>query len=324
TTTNTRKDGTYQNYVDFWKQPKFNDQYWDTGTSINNSWTWNTIVTKFNRTGNEIENVDALKIYSTALFGYGNSIVKAVANNSKHRQAAFDGFEDYSTISEDEDHFSYIEFKDSLTDRVSHTGLYSIRISPHQTRSVTKGILYHEEIAGCYPDTSENHYVIKPTEILEQFSPDSGDYIISCWVKDSIEYNGLPQLQDSIFVSVSVSSGMGAFYTFTPKGPVINGWQRFEGKFHVPENAICINVALNTGNQVAYFDDLRIHPWQANMKSFVYNPRTLRLVAELDENNYATFYEYDEEGRLVRIKRETERGIVTLQESRTGLKINND
>jgi hypothetical protein len=52
------------------------------------------------------------------------------------------------------------------------------------------------------------------------------------------------------------------------------------------------------------------------MKSYVYDPKTLRLVAELDDENYATFYEYDEEGVLVRVKRETERGIMTLREAR--------
>ena len=52
------------------------------------------------------------------------------------------------------------------------------------------------------------------------------------------------------------------------------------------------------------------------MKSYVYDPVTLRLVAELDERNYASIYEYDEEGKLVRIKKETERGVMTISENR--------
>ena len=39
------------------------------------------------------------------------------------------------------------------------------------------------------------------------------------------------------------------------------------------------------------------------MKSYVYDPINLRLMAELDENNYATFYEYDAEGGLIRMKK---------------------
>jgi hypothetical protein len=39
-------------------------------------------------------------------------------------------------------------------------------------------------------------------------------------------------------------------------------------------------------------------------------------MAELDENNYSTFYEYDDEGNLMRLKKETERGIMTIKETR--------
>jgi hypothetical protein len=43
-------------------------------------------------------------------------------------------------------------------------------------------------------------------------------------------------------------------------------------------------------------------------------------MAELDENNFATFYEYDDEGILIRVKKETEKGTMTIRESRTGVK----
>jgi hypothetical protein len=55
------------------------------------------------------------------------------------------------------------------------------------------------------------------------------------------------------------------------------------------------------------------------MKSYVYDDISLRLMAELDENNYATFYEYDDDGSLVRVKKETEQGIKTIKETRNAL-----
>nr|MBP7556805.1 hypothetical protein [Chitinophagaceae bacterium] len=66
-----------------------------------------------------------------------------------------------------------------------------------------------------------------------------------------------------------------------------------------------------------YVDDIRIHPFNANMKSYVYDPVNLRLLSELDANNYARFYEYDEEGTLIRTKAETEKGIKTITETRS-------
>ena len=52
------------------------------------------------------------------------------------------------------------------------------------------------------------------------------------------------------------------------------------------------------------------------MSSYVYDPVDLQLMAKLDENNHATLYEYDQEGALARVKKETVEGIVTLKEVR--------
>ena len=67
---------------------------------------------------------------------------------------------------------------------------------------------------------------------------------------------------------------------------------------------------------------IRIYPADAQFKSFVYDANTLRLVAELDENNFAAFFEYDDEGIHIRTKKETEKGIMTIRENRTGVRKN--
>jgi len=103
----------------------------------------------------------------------------------------------------------------------------------------------------------------------------------------------------------------------TAIGPIIEGWQRIEGEVLIPTDANVNLSFTNSSTQPIYFDDIRIHPYNANMKSFVYDPINLRLNAELDANNYATFYEYDEEGTLVRTKVETREGIKTLKETRS-------
>jgi hypothetical protein len=71
------------------------------------------------------------------------------------------------------------------------------------------------------------------------------------------------------------------------------------------------------GSGTIYIDDIRIHPFDGQMKSYAYDPSSQRLWAELDENNFATFYEYDDEGILIRVKKETERGIMTIRETRS-------
>ena len=101
-------------------------------------------------------------------------------------------------------------------------------------------------------------------------------------------------------------------------GTIIEGWQKVEGEFTPPANTTTAELRfVNTATTRMYVDDIRIHPFNANMKSYVYDPVTLRLAAELDENNYASFYEYDEEGQLVRVKKETILGIKTIKETRS-------
>ena len=106
--------------------------------------------------------------------------------------------------------------------------------------------------------------------------------------------------------------------TFQPEGRIIEEWQRIYKEFTIPPNTISIEIVLNNESTVnTYFDDIRIHPYNGNIKSFVYDPVTQRLMAELDENNYSTFYEYDKEGGLIRVKKETEKGVYTIQETRS-------
>ena len=104
----------------------------------------------------------------------------------------------------------------------------------------------------------------------------------------------------------------------SPSGPIIEGWQRYENTFTAPTGSTTctMNFINNSGNPI-YFDDIRIHPFNANMKSYIYDDVNQRLLAELDENNYAKFYEYDEEGTLVRTKAETRQGVKTLTETRS-------
>ena len=114
-----------------------------------------------------------------------------------------------------------------------------------------------------------------------------------------------------------------------PIGDIIEGWQRIAGDFKIPNpgntDIASIEITLENKNQNydAYFDDARMHPYNGSMKAFVYDSENYRLMSELDENNYATFYEYDNEGGLVRVKKETERGIMTIQETRSGNVISN-
>lgn len=167
--------------------------------------------------------------------------------------------------------------------------------------------------SGLFP-----HGVEVSTYCCENFAPDDGkSYWISAWVKEDQSNQVKTYSNTSIeieFLGLNPST-----INFYPSGDIIEGWQRIVGKFLVPIGSESMKLHLvNNDNSIdAYFDDVRVHPFNASMKSYVYDPETLWLTAELDDNNYATFYEYDKEGQLIRIKKETSRGIMTIQESRS-------
>jgi hypothetical protein len=162
---------------------------------------------------------------------------------------------------------------------------------------------------GCDP--------IECKDCIGSFAPEPGEYILSAWVQQAnseqeVTFDG--PVISLVFATGGTTNGTEG--PFIPKGPIIDGWQRIDAKFTVPSTSSDVYVKLiNTSSKDIFFDDLRIHPLKASMKSFVYDPVSMRLMAELDENNYATFYEYDEEGALIRVKKETERGVKTIKET---------
>lgn len=165
--------------------------------------------------------------------------------------------------------------------------------------------------------------VVKCKECISSFAPIPGSkYVVSAWVREEA-VKKLTYTKPAIYMTMN---GPGTeLGPFLPSGRIIDGWQKIEKEFTVPDGTYSIEVILRNADpgsgEAIYYDDIRIHPFKASMKSYVYDPYTQKLVAELDENNYATFYEYDEEGKLVRVKKETERGIMTIKETNSNLKV---
>ncbi|MBW7892440.1 MAG: hypothetical protein H3C48_15725, partial [Chitinophagaceae bacterium] len=164
--------------------------------------------------------------------------------------------------------------------------------------------------------------------LYEELSPKAAErYLVSAWVKEQQDCKCENYVNASIEVAFIGNQGneIAQRAILKPAGNIIEGWQRIEEIISIPQETSKIQIYFkaaqgngNTGK--IYFDDWRFLPYHGNMKSFVYHPVNLRLMSELDENNYATFYEYDDEGTLIRVKKESERGIQTIRETRSSLR----
>lgn len=303
--TNIAIDGTYKHFVPFnWSGNK------NTLPGMNPQWTLGATITRYSPYGFELENVDPIGIYSSALYGYDQSLATAVVSNAQYMEMGFDGFEDYPApaVYGGTVHGygrGHLEFRSvnpsmpvALTTDHAHTGKYSLRVSSNGP--ATMGF----DIGTASGDAT--YFTALPNK----------QYHLSLWVKTS-STSATPSvvLQDlagNPIVSASPD----------PKQSAIEGWKRIELTFTTPATGtlvIKLQCASPTG-AAAWFDDIRIQPFVSGMKTYVYDPNTLWLLAELDDRNYATFYNYDEEGALVQVKKETENGIVTLRSSRGNIK----
>lgn len=288
--TNIAYDGTFD-YFSYFNYNQGNSE------NIQKPWTWSAEIGLYSPFNFEIENKNALGIYSSALYGYRNSLAVAVANNSRYCEMAFCNFEDMEIFDNMNGHLSFTNGMVNTSN--GHSGGRSWNATSLRMNFNTTDSLHKADYDG------------KAT--LEK----GKRYIFSCWVKKNSSSTG------------SISDNAGEIYSALVAGTTIpisiedkiEGWQRLEFEFTVPSTGNDFTLYVNPFSySFILFDDIRIHPYHAVMKSYVYDPANYRLTAELDENNYATFYNYDEEGTLVQIKKETERGIFTIQTTRQNLK----
>ena len=345
------QDGTYTSFLPFWKYTTNNK--WEPIYAYNGSldkWVKNNEVDKINEYGNVLQARDVLNRSSASLYGYNHTLPIAAANNTYYNQLAFDGFEDYDFIRNEcspsllgtvnslnpsgyIEHFNYYIHNNKRTTDESHTGRYSIKVPANNPLAVSRKLTKPNPTGTADDDVP---YLLKEKDNYGLFGPFYGyaqpqKFVLSVWAKEKVVTAANSTVPTLSYPNVGVSVSLnGANVTGTPKkSAIISGWQKLEYEFTVPINTPNssgsltygnITVTLNSGSNDVYYDDIRIHPFNSSMKSMVYDPYNLRLMAELDDRNYATFYEYDEEGTLVRVKKETEKGIYTIKESRSGLK----
>ncbi len=330
-----RFDGTYSSFKPMF-QLNTTDLLWHRidesgytgGDQTMQSWKKMGEISLFDEFGRAVESKDQIRVNSAVLFGYNKElgiVPVAQAVNAKKQNIAFDGFEDYNyyanmNLSFEERHF---DFKDALnanvqiTETFRHSGLSSLQVASGTTASQTVNIAQ-----SCGNPTNgivEGEFKPQGCLCIPPFEPSVGKYILGAWVKvgdraDVTSYTG------DVRIEVQVSGGNPILVPMNPSGPILDGWQRIEGTFEFTGTATTLTFNLKNLSQseLAYFDDFRIHPYLAGMTTTVYDPKTLLPLATHDGYNFTTFYNYDENLNLTRVRVETIEGIKTVSETEVG------
>lgn len=324
-----KKTGFLTTYTSWWSNANGGGWIQNPGSK----WVNANTVTLYDKYGQELENKDALNRYSAAKFDFNGELPSAVASNAMNREIYANSFEDHkSRYITDTAAFQSKTIKGELYDPVGYNGLYSLIDSTvsHSGRSCininSTGVLLNTKIHTAehkmtnYLSQTATGYTVKGSIGLypNGFEPKPyKQYIFSTWVKDN---NPLSRAT-SLNVSIKGDGGTLVPVTLTCKA-IVEGWKLMEGIINTANIAgrnLQLSIKSSSGLKI---DDIRIHPKDAHLKSYAYDSRSFKLMAEMDENAFATFYEYDDEGSLVRVKKETERGIATIKESRSSYRKN--
>ncbi len=341
---NIRVDGVYvkdntnysNKFINFW-----DENYLQQNT---NKWTWTNENTIINPHGVELEAKDPLGRFSCEIPGYNQQKIIAVSANASLNEVAYSGFEqrlqngiDISANQSFFDQFIYNPTTGQLSLNTSgkpivlpcksdvhfpflegsqihfvsnepNSGNLSLRLNQNETT------IYEFEVSNrdCGPPQPYSFapYVLEECDCVPKFSPsDDTRYLISAWLKDS-RLDGIND--DGAYLSVQID---GVESVVKEYGPLIDGWRKIEGVFEIPVGASLGKIQIKNTTLSCYLDDLRIHPYNASMKTYNYDQETLRFTYEHDDNNYYTKYDYAKDGTLKRISKQTEKGVQTLQES---------
>ena len=261
---------------------KFKIYNWKTtNQAINENWVLLGNHTRYSPYGYELETRNIVGTYSAELLGYDNSVITAVAGNARYYELAYDGFEDHNGSYGKHGH---LELNGgTLSPLEAHTGFQSMQTSGPLTYT------FQSYLPATYTSNGD-------------FAAIEGErYLVSAWVKTT----GTPNI---------TVAGATNVQTINEVYPEIEGWHKVEIEFTAGTSAMTLSIDPGASN--AFVDDVRMHPFEGAASTYVYDPATLWLIAELDDRNYASFFTYDEEGSLVQTKKETRDGIVTIAASR--------
>lgn len=291
----------------FWKTAA-SGEYYDRISpdgSTGRKWYANMWVKMYSPWGNDLEVQDAAGNIQSNIFGYNNTLPVATVKNASWNNALYEHFEDYVAMSPALNFYQNDLHKAlgqagsaiAIDKTVHHTGVSALRVNSF--------------LAVDLPVKTSSSFGLPPgAQGTFHFRPGK-TYLLSYW--QQVNQNTASM---TMFGNMSLHMS-GTNILAYPKTPVIDGWMLYEREFTVPSHLNGAYAEVRFAQSV--LDDIRIIPVEANMKSYVYHPTNRKLVASLDENHMASFFEYDAEGKLVRIKKETEKGILTLKESRGGL-----
>lgn len=263
-------DGSYQNFTAFnWSNP-----------GAHASWKKMGEVVKYSRDSRTLESRDFNGLYASSRLGYDDNYVLATASNARFHEIFSSGAESQRGTTQFLE--SEVQGVGDIHENTSfaHTGEACLRVNTGQY--------------GFY-------LIGSSTSALNQ----TQQYQASVWVRTDNK--------ESARLTVLVKDGESTLFQIArdvSDASTVRAGDWYKLTLLIDFAALdlspgeYIEVTTTSLDGFVYFDDFRLEPYDAAMLSYVYDDATGRLTATLDAENFATVYEYDDAGRLERVKQE--------------------
>ncbi len=328
---------------------------WNNPDNIAEHWLKTNTLTEYTPDGKLLESENILGTFGTEKLGYKNTLPYLTANNAEYESVLFESFEyNYgSSKCGDTYCFEEIGYNDHhLSSDYAHTGEYSTLLGLNSSSTSTGNglaITYTNNYTGSLvlaqnkelTDAIQNSgLVVKmwlrysgtsaltlsladyTTNVLDENAETNNTDGMALTDNDSPKFNDISfeeiaragewTLYQAVInpndwaSSANSYFGMGSGSADTDYGLEIN--------VQLSTTSSIINVTGETSPSI-YIDDVRVEPLNAKMAAYVYDPNTFRVVASLDDQNFALIYQYNDEGKLVRKQKETIEGVKTIVET---------
>jgi hypothetical protein len=297
------------------------------GVEHDSTWKTLTQITLLDDINKRVLEQREVKRYSASKYGYRNLYRIAEVKNANYLSFAFSSFEDQLTVGSSPSviHFGGEvrggEKRIAATSVIpAHTGDYLLKLAPNESGGEFR---------------SEVNNQSSGSGVLEKGLQTGRIYRASVWVHRLSS----PGAQLIATLTGTLSGGGAVNDTYVrqkddPANTAAGDWVLMTLDIEAPaalDNNSSLSVYLkNPSSYVpfttidqdqtivlppvanltdAWFDDLNFHPVDAPIAGYVYDEKTGWIKAVLDNENFATFYEYDPAGRVILTKKETVQGI---------------
>jgi hypothetical protein len=248
--------------------------------SNSDAWVKISEITKYSPHGIPLEEEDVQEIPSASRYSK-NNLPSVIGANAQYGSLLFEDFE---------------ETTDNGTNSIAHSG--------EKSKAVADG----KALLG--------------TVVLgDRLKNSSKGAFVRAWIRSDIGIRGSEMKLSAdqsgsdpgkgVFAEYISRSGEWSLYQFNFSKSYLSG-------FSADQKVYLLFTTPLAGADI-FIDDVKFQPAESEVNCFVYDTRSLRLVTEFDDQHFGVYYQYNQEGKLVRKIIETERGMKTVQENQYNL-----